>query len=91
MNEIDRIENLQTYYALHGVLPSYQTIAKLSGYASKSSVFAFIDRLKSCDRIDMTPENRIKPGSKFWMTPNVELTGRTEAGEARSHADLRSG
>ena len=65
MNDIEHIKKLQSYYAEHGVLPSYSVIAKIVGYKSKNSVFNLIERLKLSGRIALTPENKIKPGINF--------------------------
>ena len=64
-DDLMRMEELKFYYIQHGVMPPYSKIAELIGYRSKNSVFEFINRMKLCDRISVTPENRIKPGRMF--------------------------
>jgi len=64
-NDLNSFDILKKYYLEHGVLPSYSTIAKLIGYKSKNSVFEFIERMKLIEKISLTPENKIKPGSNF--------------------------
>ena len=64
-SDLMRMEELKLYYIEHGVLPPYSGIAKLIGYRSKNSVFEFIERMKACNRISLTPENKIKPGPYF--------------------------
>lgn len=66
-NDLTSFEILKKYYDEHKVLPSYSTIARLIGYKSKNSVFAFIERMKAIENISLTPENKIKPGKNFFI------------------------
>ena len=66
MNDSTHLETLQDYYAHHHVLPSFSTIAELTGLRSKSSVSALVNRLKIAGYLDTSPGNRLKPGKLFF-------------------------
>ena len=68
----DYLHQLQDYYALHRVLPSYATIGELIGLRSKSSVAALIARLKLAGVIESTPDKRLKPTARFFERPLAE-------------------
>jgi SOS-response transcriptional repressor LexA len=60
------LSSLQDYYARHGVLPSYAAIGELAGIRAKSWVFTLVGQLKEAGFVDVTPENRLKPGPRFF-------------------------
>jgi repressor LexA len=57
---------LQDYYAEHGVFPPYSGIGQLLGLRSKSSVAAFVARMRADGRLEATPDRRLKPGVRFF-------------------------
>jgi SOS-response transcriptional repressor LexA len=57
---------LRSYYSKHQVLPSYATIGKLVGLASKGSVAEMVNRLKDAQFLASTPDRRLRPGKKFF-------------------------
>jgi SOS-response transcriptional repressor LexA len=59
------LSSLQDYYARHGVLPSYAAMGELTGIRAKSWVFTLVGQLKEAGFLDVTPENRLKPGPRF--------------------------
>lgn len=63
------LSTLQDFYARHGVLPSFATIGELVGLRSKSSVAALVGRLKLAGYLDTSPDNRLKPGARFFERP----------------------
>ena len=60
------LSSLQDYYARHGVLPSYAAMGELAGIRAKSWVFTLVGQLKEAGFLDVTPENRLKPGPRFF-------------------------
>jgi repressor LexA len=76
MSDLKCLLQLQLYYAEHGVLPSYSTIATLTGYKAKSHIGKIIKRLIVENYLDLTPENKIKPGKRFFE--KVKKSNKTE-------------
>lgn len=56
---------LRTYYAEHGVMPSYSTLARLAGVKAKSWAHAVVERLRAQGVVAITPDRRLKPGPRF--------------------------
>ncbi|MEX2165095.1 MAG: LexA family transcriptional regulator [Sulfuricaulis sp.] len=79
------LTKLQDYYARHRVLPSYSTIGKLVGLASKASVADMVLRLKGEGFLESTPGKRLKPGRRFFERPFAESV---RAGMPAPAADL---
>src|SRR5688572_4010638 len=65
------LEKLQDYYARHRVFPSYAAIGRLIGLQSTSSVFAFLNRLKTEGFLE-SRERRLRPGARFFERPLVQ-------------------
>ncbi len=57
---------LQDYYADHGVFPPYSGIGQLLGLRSKSSVAAFVARMRTAGFLEANPDRRLKPGTRFF-------------------------
>jgi SOS regulatory protein LexA len=64
--DIEYLGKLQDYYALHRVLPSFTSVAKLVGLKSTSAVAAMVGRMKLADVIDQGPDRRLQPGKRFF-------------------------
>lgn len=79
------LEALRAYYAQHGVLPSYATIGRLVGMASKASVAEMVERLKRARYLDSTPDRRLQPGRRFH---DRELADHVRAGAPSSGSDV---
>ncbi len=62
----DYLRKLQDYYALHRVLPSFSTVAKLLGLKSTSAVSAMVGRMKKAGFLAQTPDRRLQPGKRFF-------------------------
>jgi SOS-response transcriptional repressor LexA len=60
------LSSLQDYYARHGRPSSYAAIGALAGIRAKSWVFTLVGQLKESGFLDVTPENRLKPGPRFF-------------------------
>jgi SOS regulatory protein LexA len=71
-NDGQYLAKLQDYYTRHRVLPSYSTIGKLIGLASKASVADMVLRLKAGGFLESTPGKRLKPGQRFFERPFAE-------------------
>ena len=71
-NDGQYLTKLQDYYTRHRVLPSYSTIGKLIGLASKASVADMVLRLKAEGFLESTPGKRLKPGRRFFDRPFAE-------------------
>lgn len=60
------LAQLQDYYADHGVFPPYSAIGQLLGLRSKSSVAAFVARMRAAGQLEATEDRRLKPGARFF-------------------------
>lgn len=60
------LAQLQDYYAEQGVFPPYAAIGQLLGLRSKSSVAAFIVRMRAAGYLEATADRRLKPGARFF-------------------------
>lgn len=79
------LEALRAYYAQHGVLPSYATIARLVGMSSKASVAEMVKRLKQARYLDSTPDHRLRPGRRFHER---EVADHVRAGPPSSGSEV---
>lgn len=79
------LARLQDYYARHRVLPSYSSIAKLTGLSSKASVAEMVVRLKEEGFLDTAPDKRLRPGKRFFERPVAE---HVQAGSPSAAPDL---
>ncbi len=57
---------LQDYYADQGVFPPYSAIGQILGLRSKSSVAAFVGRMRATGYLEATEDRRLKPGARFF-------------------------
>src|SRR5688572_9329069 len=60
------LSKLQDYYAKHQVIPSYAAIGRLRGISAKSWVASCVTRLKDEGYLKLTPDRRLRPGSRFY-------------------------
>ena len=71
VSDASYLEKLQDYYALHKIFPSYSAIGQIIGLQSKSSVSAFLKRLKNEHYLE-TQDGRLKPGRQFFQRPLMQ-------------------
>jgi DNA polymerase V len=60
------LTKLQDYYARHQVIPSYAAMGKLWGISAKSWVASCVTRLKDEGYLELTPDKRLRPSSRFF-------------------------
>ena len=60
------LAKLRDYYALHHVLPSFGTVAKLLGLKTTSAVAAMANRMKATGHLASSPDRRLQPGKRFF-------------------------
>lgn len=72
----DYLLKIQDYYAEHKTLPSFSSIAQLLGFKSKNAVAALVARLQLEGYLDRTPDNRLKPGKRFFERELAESSVR---------------
>ncbi len=59
---------LRDYYAQHGILPSFRTIANLIGLRSSAAIATMADRLKEKGYLESSSDRarRLMPGPRFF-------------------------
>jgi len=65
------LEILQDYHALHGVLPSYAVVKKLTGHRTTSGVTALARRLREAGYLSRGAGGRLAPGERFFERKSV--------------------
>lgn len=60
------LQRLQDYYRDHRSLPSYAKMAEWLGLASKSAVYALVQRLVEEGFLSITPDRRVAPDNRFF-------------------------
>lgn len=73
-NDIHYLGKLQDYFADHKSLPTYSFIAQMMGFKSKNAVTALVARFKLQGYLESTPDNRLKPGKRFFERVMAEST-----------------
>src|SRR3546814_19856359 len=82
-NDLKYLAELQDYFAMHRILPSYSHIAQMLGFKSKNAVTALVARLKLQDYLDSAPDGRLKPGKRFFERILAESTVQARSEERR--------
>lgn len=86
MNKDDaRLAKLQEYYVEHRLLPSFSVMGEMMGLRSKSSVSAFVGRMKAEGFLRSASDGRIAPGPTFFARA---LVGNVPAGFASPATEL---
>lgn len=63
---------LEAHYAAHGTIPSMAGLARLWGYASKSSASRRVDQLIEADVLRWSADRRLAPGTGFRIDSAAE-------------------
>jgi repressor LexA len=86
-NDRSYLATLQDYYSRHRALPSYSSIGSLLGLRSKSSVAAFVARLKLAGYLESTPDRRLAPTKRFFARPLADVPVRAGLPDAIDDSD----
>jgi len=77
---------LEAHFAEHRTIPSMAGLARLWGYASKSSAARRVDQLLDAGVLAWSPDRRLAPGPTFGAPPAVKLPADSPANGAATRA-----
>jgi len=78
---------LEAHFAAHGTLPSMAGLARLWGYASKSSAARRVEQLIEAGVIAWSPDRRLAPGPQFGAGSGEGVRASPPGKKARAASD----